>query len=387
MIEWADEVSKPDGRVWSIEGASSYGAKVIGSIASCSLLRWRQGFIMTATWLKSSRSQRFVGRGAALGGVWMITGLFLDGWAHSELKPDSFFTPWHAVLYSGFVCAAAFSLVPLLTGSGGVVERLGRVARSERVTIAGVAIFGLGAMADLAWHQAVGIEVSNEALLSPTHLLLLIGALLTVTGPARATDDQAKVVSVPVSVSVALAAGVALFFTAYLSPFGRVSAAEFAATQAHTHELGQLGVASFAQLREVWTIAGVVVTTVIVDASLLWVSRRGRPRTGVFAMLLTLLLVMATSLGEFRFGALIPVGLVVGLVADRMYATPLGRDLVVILSMPTIWASFFSILALSGELHWSPALWSGVTVLAGIIGWSMGAMFRTPDRQSPAELV
>ena len=39
---------------------------------------------------------------AALLGVWAVVGLFLDGWAHhTRPELESFFTPWHAVLYSG----------------------------------------------------------------------------------------------------------------------------------------------------------------------------------------------------------------------------------------------------------------------------------------------
>jgi hypothetical protein len=38
----------------------------------------------------------------ALGGLWLIGGLHLDGWAHHHIRLDTFFSPWHAVLYSGF---------------------------------------------------------------------------------------------------------------------------------------------------------------------------------------------------------------------------------------------------------------------------------------------
>jgi hypothetical protein len=32
--------------------------------------------------------------------VWVVAGLYLDGWAHNHGKVDeTFFTPWHAVLY------------------------------------------------------------------------------------------------------------------------------------------------------------------------------------------------------------------------------------------------------------------------------------------------
>src|SRR4249920_2010786 len=35
--------------------------------------------------------------------AWWVGGLFVDGWAHAHGKVDqSFFTPWHAILYAGF---------------------------------------------------------------------------------------------------------------------------------------------------------------------------------------------------------------------------------------------------------------------------------------------
>ena len=40
--------------------------------------------------------------------AWFLGGLYLDGWAHHHLAElESFFTPWHAVFYSGFVAVAA----------------------------------------------------------------------------------------------------------------------------------------------------------------------------------------------------------------------------------------------------------------------------------------
>lgn len=42
-------------------------------------------------------------------GTWMIAGLFLDGWSHGVNKPETFFSPWHGVLYSGFAAASSRS--------------------------------------------------------------------------------------------------------------------------------------------------------------------------------------------------------------------------------------------------------------------------------------
>src|SRR5262245_7809532 len=44
--------------------------------------------------------------------AWFLGGLYLDGWAHTHGKVDqSFFTPWHAVLYSGQFAVTIFLAV------------------------------------------------------------------------------------------------------------------------------------------------------------------------------------------------------------------------------------------------------------------------------------
>ena len=57
---------------------------------------------------------------------WPIIGLFVDGWAHNNDKPETFFTPWHGLFYSGFVATALWmgsrylrhGRAPVGTGSG-----------------------------------------------------------------------------------------------------------------------------------------------------------------------------------------------------------------------------------------------------------------------------
>lgn len=46
----------------------------------------------------------------------------------------------------------------------------------------GIALFGVAGVGDMAWHEVFGIEANVEALLSPTHLLVIVGAGLFVSG-------------------------------------------------------------------------------------------------------------------------------------------------------------------------------------------------------------
>jgi len=114
-------------------------------------------------------------------------GLFLDGWAHNHGRVDnSFFTPWHAFFYGGFVLTA-FCLI----GTAGINRARGAAWRSAvpagyGLALFGSAIFAAGGVGDLIWHTLFGIEEDFEALVSPMHLMLGLGMALVVTGPLRA---------------------------------------------------------------------------------------------------------------------------------------------------------------------------------------------------------
>src|SRR6266852_4461299 len=128
--------------------------------------------------------------------TWLIGGLFLDGWAHNHIASlETFFTPWHAVLYSGYAALAALYFVPALRNrrAGSPWQRVMPVG--YQASLVGATVFGIGGGLDLLWHTIFGIERSVDALLSPTHLVLATGVILMVTGPLRAAwrkpDDGA----------------------------------------------------------------------------------------------------------------------------------------------------------------------------------------------------
>ena len=116
-------------------------------------------------------------------GAWLIGGLYLDGWAHIHVPNlESFFTPWHAVLYSGYLAGAATRSA---RRSGGTVGR----AHHDRPpcplaidALVGVFVFFFAGVADMLWHVVFGIEDGVEGLISPSHLALALGGGLIVTG-------------------------------------------------------------------------------------------------------------------------------------------------------------------------------------------------------------
>jgi hypothetical protein len=106
----------------------------------------------------------------------LIGGVWLDNWAHTHGKVDNtFFTPWHAVLYSAFAVVAAFLVLSLLRNHRKGYPWREALPPGYHLSLLGVAIFAVGGILDMIWHILFGIEVSVEALLSPTHLLLAFG--------------------------------------------------------------------------------------------------------------------------------------------------------------------------------------------------------------------
>jgi len=115
-------------------------------------------------------------------GAWLIGALFADGWAHLNVPElESFFTPWHLALYTGFAALA------------GWIGWLGYRHRGAGLRFpvgygwgaVGVVVFAVGGAADLGWHQVFGIEAAVDALVSPGHLILFAGVMLMLTSPLR----------------------------------------------------------------------------------------------------------------------------------------------------------------------------------------------------------
>lgn len=317
-----------------------------------------------------------------IAGVWMLTGLFLDGWAHSAKKPDSFFTPWHAVLYSGFLVASAIIVADTWLRNPRTTWRE-RLQRGDRVSIAGLALFGLGGVTDLAWHELFGIEVNLDALLSPTHLLLLSGALLALSGPLRAAlrrDDAGSWATfAPALTSLALATGVVIFFTMYASPFGQTVVPAFASVTTHTHDFSAANAPAFAELREKWALTAILFTTVIAVTPLVLMARRWRhlPR-GSFVLFAAAVGVFEAAGGELEHWPLALAFPIAGAVAEHASRVLRSTAALAAVTAAALWLGYFALIAITDSVGWQPELWSGVTFLAAALAAVIAAA--TPSR-------
>jgi hypothetical protein len=300
----------------------------------------------------------------AVFGTWMITGLFLDGWAHNVDKPETFFTPWHGLLYSGFVAAVLWFIWDGRRQVRAGVEN--PADPGDRLTTIGLVVFIVGAAGDGVWHQIFGIEVNLAALLSPTHLLLLIGGFLMVTTPIRGAwrDRELQAPSfrqfLPQIVTLTLATALVLFFTQYLSAFEGV---------ARHH----LFTGRDKELREVEGLASVLGTNLIFMFTVVFTVRRLRPPPGTFTVLFTVVAIYMTGLNGFALLELAAAALVAGIAADLLVTR--NQPIVLFAVVPLVlWSAFFLVADISYGIGWETELWAGSIVLASMTGLLLGAL-------------
>jgi len=311
----------------------------------------------------------------ALAGLGLLSGLYLDGWAHLHVPAlETFFTPWHAVLYGSFALLAAAIAAPALRGRlrGGTWRRA--VPAGYGLALLGIALFGGGGLLDLGWHSLFGIESNTEALLSPPHLLLATGAALMVTAPLRSAwprDDAPErwATWLPPLLSLGLLLALTAFFTSYAHPFAQPVAAA----------RGRPGVQSAAAIEQ--AVTAILLQCSILSGTVLLLVRRWGWRwpAGSLTLLLPLglapvsLMFQRASSIEPQF--LIGAAVLAGLGADgllrllRPSAEWAGAARIFAALFPAmLCAVYFATIALRSRLLWTPHLTFGAITLSAIAG-------------------
>jgi hypothetical protein len=316
---------------------------------------------------------------AGLCGVWMIAGLFLDGWAHRNQKPESFFSPWHGILYSGFLASSLWMLKVARAHHipGTSLQKTLPIGYGFRSI--GVAVFGVGAVADLIWHQVFGIEVNVEALLSPSHLLLLSGGLLMACGPIVSTlareqtqDRLARgswASTGPIVATVAFITALMQFFLMYLSPFDNGLYAK-----AVTNEALNEGGRWLANELRTRGVASIFLFTLSFVLATLWLVRNINLPTGTFFVMWLIPSVLQTLLSNFDsartligpFAAALLAELTWPAIRQRQHNKGLLAGWLASM-MLVLWFGFFLGVRLEGQLSWQVELWTGVPTFAALL--------------------
>jgi hypothetical protein len=222
--------------------------------------------------------------------LWPLVGAMTDANAHiNDPKLESFFTPWHALLYSGlFVVGGANALAMRRNHARGYPWRRALPAGYE-MTLLGVAILAVAGIGDLIWHSFFGIERDIPALTSPTHILIVVGIVLILTGPLRSgfrrprASDLTGARLLPALLSAVLTY---TFLTVVLQFADPISYRWAAFGDVDLFANKPLPVDPF--LPEALGVASVMISTGLLMGFVLLVVRRWRPLPGFLTVLLTL---------------------------------------------------------------------------------------------------
>ena len=334
--------------------------------------------------------------------VWWLGGLFIDGWAHSNIPQlETFFTPWHAVLYSGYLAVFITLIVKILqnlrqsaVSTGGTAPSLVMLVRNNlpgnrwtqaiptgyELSLLGVAIFGVSGIGDLIWHIIFGIERSTEALLSPTHLGLALGIGLALSGPLRAAWRRSGGTPSwgqlgPAILSLTFTFSLLTFFTVYASPL--ITPWPIIDTSNSPNR----------------GITDILLITALTMGCVLLALRRWRLPFGTFAFMFGLNGALMVAFSPNSLLVSVPTALLGGLAADIVYRIlqpsldqPTSVRLFAFLVPVMFYALYFVDLAIvgpiifQGGIIWSVPFWAGAPVIAGITGFLLSYVMIPPAR-------
>jgi hypothetical protein len=319
---------------------------------------------------------------AALTSAGLVGGAWIDAWYHHRTELESFLTPAHAVLYAGFGATAAVLIMASIRAEAGRFRVRSPVGYG--MALIGVPLFLAGGLGDSIWHALFGIEEEVDALVSPTHLILGLGAALMAGGPLVAawvrsgsTPPAADRPSLgwPAVISLSLVVSMAAFFTAFANPLGLPLAAGQRAT-----ELADLGTQQGVEdivgsplLAQALGVASLLLLAAIVVPAVLFAVLRWRLPAGALAVMLGIGVGASALPHEILVFALVAIA--AGLAADglvRLMGPGLDRPpAVAALSflVPVILvALYFVAIQLTVGIAWPLELWTGSIVAAGGVG-------------------
>lgn len=309
--------------------------------------------------------------------TWTTIGVFVDAYQHStDPGLETFWTPWHALFYSGFLATAAWLVHVAWKRLDGSRSLFDAAPRAHRAALYGIVVFAIGGMGDAVWHTVFGVETSLDALLSPTHLMLWLGLLTISSTPLRAAwtdrnhDDATTMRKFgPVLTSAVLTlSGIAFFFEYLWMPVD-------AFRPRIRYVAGVMG-----EFDAAFGVAGIIISTAVMMGAVLLLTRRWTAPFGTVTVLLTVTNVLM-AIGFDNDLEALPAVLIAGLVGDLLVRVDASRQLLAAGIPLVLWSSYFvQVGRLDAGLGWPPEIWGGAIFFAVLVGLVLEAGFEQAAR-------
>jgi len=340
------------------------------------------GMTNTASLPLNDRSKRVVPLSLSL---WIVSGVYLDVWSHTRAAIESFFSPWHAILYSGWLVTALWVIWPLARALR--EEHRPAAEAVDVLSVAGVVTFAMGGITDMLWHTAFGIELGFAVMLSPPHILIFVGLILIVSGPFRgawASTGGAETVPtlrafLPAVTSLALATSI----------IGLVASAVWGFSHADFMRVGSLE----QELLYRRAVSNILVTNLVLLAPVFVMLRRWRLPFGAITVFLTLTTLLVAISAGVPMLIMLFVSLSTGLVADwlvgmlrlsphRIRSLRMFAAVVPIV----LWGLHMAAVHVEWGMAWPPTIWGGALLWASGSGLLLSIVAAPGDfpAQAPA---
>ena len=317
--------------------------------------------------------------------LWFIAGGATDVWAHTNrlaaLQEEGFITPWHILAYSGFLATAGWTFW-LAFRRRHLVARWWRDGwpAGYRAGAIGAVFVMAGGFVDGIWHTVFGIESDLNAKLSPSHNVILFGAMLLSTSPLRswwqAGGGGRRAVVGVTSMAVLAATANHVFPVAS-------ALASTAPTMAYAHDRsGPTEIAAVAGLNSyLLTTATLLIpfllahrrratpgamTAVIAAATLFEMIRYEFPRSLVIAAVAAIAAAAVADLLLVRLDSVRGT--------DAPLRLPIAGGLIALL----IWPAHLLGLQIAAGVHWPVELWTGAVTLTVAFGAVLGGLVARP---------
>jgi hypothetical protein len=306
--------------------------------------------------------------------AWLVIGLQLDAYAHATTPElETFWTPWHGVLYSG-IAASGFTLLWIMKSRLPAIptyRSLLALPNALRIPCAGMAFLLVGGGMDTLWHNIFGIEKNLEIFVSPSHEFIILGMVLVAMGPAL------MMATTPGRV---LGAGGA-FLVAISALF---SALPLHIYSLHASALGFRHLGTGADVPNVFSpdgqlVHGYLFSTVLLLVPILMIGRRWHLPIGLPTVLVSipalLMHLMFDSQAhwwpQLTVAVAAPVVELVLRVANRIVTLPVhGRWIALgLIAPPAVWGAVLLVGQIqTGSVGWNVHMVSGLLTLTALTG-------------------